>query len=187
MQRKLLALLGIFFIFSGCTAAQPGDTTVSVKPGDTNMKTLGVLSYSLGDLKDVNVNITFAKVSDLWTAQSLLDQAKECSTEQPFKYYEELLQIYAGAPISVYHFVPKNSPDEEYKLTVMANVSGYTALENFKKDFDVCAAGGMYPSQVSKGSLLFTGSCGGAAPDKKPEISCGDIEKAVSSTAKLVD
>jgi hypothetical protein len=196
MKKLFTAIFCMTLVLSGCTEATNNGS--DTRQNDPNRKTLGSLSYSLGEIKDVNVNITFENPEKLWTAEGLQAAAKECGTEQPLEHYQSLLGKFERSTIQVYHFTPKNNPDEVYDVMLVPNKPGYASLEESKKDFDVCAAGGMYPAQTGKAYLLFTGSCGGAldsaqtgstAQDGTQEktVSCSDIQQTVDPSLKLVE
>lgn len=185
MKKILFSLCCSFLVLSGCTGAT--DSGSDTQQTDPNRKTLGALSYSLGEIKDVNVNITFKDPKTSWTAESLKAASEECGTGQSLEHYQELLKSFDKKTIQAYRFTSKNNPEEAYEVMLVPNGPGYASLDDFKKDFDVCAAGGMYPSQVSKTYLLFTGSCGGAAPVVKPAVSCSDIQQTVDPSLKLVE
>lgn len=184
MKKNLVTFLCSLLLLSGCTGTTDEAGTQQTDP---NRKTLGSLSYSLGELKDVNVNITFENPEKLWTAEGLQAAAKECGTEQPIGHYQDLMKSFEKTTVQAYHFTPKNSPEEAYDVLLVPNRPGYSTLEEAKKDFDVCAAGGMYPLQVSKGYMLLTGSCGGAGTEERPAVSCSDLQTTVQPSLKLVE
>lgn len=193
MKKILFSLFCSILVLSGCTGTT--DNGSDTQQNDPNRKTLGSLSYSLGDIKDVNVNITFENPQKFWSAEELRAAAKECGNEQPLEHYQSLLDKFERSTIQVYHFTPKNNPDEVYDVMLVPNKPGYASLEESKKDFDVCAAGGMYPVRAGKAYLLFTGSCGGASDTGSTEqggtqektVSCSDIQQTVDPGLKLVE
>ncbi len=74
-----------------------------------------------------------------------------------------------------------------FVVTLLPNKQGYTSLDQFKKDFDICAAGGnAYPTMLNSGWLLFVNACGSGYDDGsgRPH-GCDEVEKVVSPTLKL--
>jgi hypothetical protein len=73
-----------------------------------------------------------------------------------------------------------------WTVTVLPNI-GYTELEKFMEDFDLCQAGGeRYPTQVSLKFLLFESSCGTGSDDGSGRAhGCDRVQEAVLPELKL--
>ncbi len=175
-------------VLGGCAQeSNPGNpSSLSQENGSTTqaVQTLGPLSYNTGS-PDVLVNIDFKRASDFWTPDDLLANAQECGDAKDLQYYSDLLAKFQNQTIQVYNFKPKDAPQEAYQVLLVPNAGGYTNIENFKKDFDMCAAGGIYPDKVSSNWLVFQGACGGIGEDNPPPVTCNDIQTAVSNSLTI--
>jgi hypothetical protein len=69
----------------------------------------------------------------------------------------------------------------------LPNKAGYTSVDQFKKDFDICSVGGdAYPKLVNKNWLLFTSSCGSGFDDGSGRIhGCDEVQKIVEPSLRL--
>jgi hypothetical protein len=123
--------------------------------------------------------------ADAYTAQSLEGAAQECGTIHAPGYFNTLVGKMTGA-VTTYTFV-ENKPAQEnhYEVQYMLNSFGYTDLKSFKNDFDICAAGGIYPYLMNSAYLVSVGSCGGAIDDSGLPQGCGEIQKVVEPSLKL--
>jgi hypothetical protein len=76
---------------------------------------------------------------------------------------------------------------DTFVVTLLPNKAGYTSLDQFKKDFDICAAGGdAYPTMLNSNWLLFVNSCGSGFNDGSGRpIGCDEVQKVVEPTLKL--
>ena len=180
-MRFSIGALGLMLL-TACTAT-PG---TSGTQQTTNMHKLGPLSYSFGALKDIRVSIIFVKSDTFWSANGLKSAAKECGTNLPDGHFEDLADKLKEITVQDYRFIPK-AENEKYDVLLMSNKFGYASLEDFKKDFNVCAVGAVYPTMVNKDWLVFAGSCGGADLAETQETSsrCDQIQQTVLGSLKV--
>jgi hypothetical protein len=102
------------------------------------------------------------------TAEQLKNMAKECESQHPENYFNNLVAKFSGEKKIVYTFkyAGKSQTPDAFVVTVIPNKMGYRSLEEFKKDFDICAAGGdAYPTKLNSAWLLFVSSCGSGLDD----------------------
>lgn len=129
-------------------------------------------------------------VLDQFNFSTLKDQSQECGTNKTEQYFKNLLSKYTSGDKGIeYDFQYKGQTQDSGILvvTVIPNKLGYVNVDDFKKDFDICAAGAdKYPSLVSEKYLLFISSCGTGFDDGsgKPH-GCDKVGEAVESTIKL--
>ena len=125
---------------------------------------------------------------NVFTASDLHFAAEECGTAQPLSYYEALVQKFENVDPEFTTFIPTGdyqNPTSWYVLAV-PNVPGYRTMEEFRADFDVCAAGGVYPLRISSSTLLFAPSCGSGYGDgTEREIGCELARDAMEPTLTL--
>jgi hypothetical protein len=135
----------------------------------------------------VFVQIVRDPISELYTAETLAAMSEECGTNKTEAYFKTLLSKFSTTDKAVtYKFFAHGAnvkTDGPWTVTVLPNKLGYTNLTDFRKDFDLCAAGNNYPSQVSAKYLLLTGSCGGAAT--KQNVNCEKVQKSIEPSLKL--
>lgn len=162
---SVLALLGV-----GCNAKTSNE----------------VLSYSV---KDLPVEVSTSTIRFNYSVAQLEDFATECGSKHEPGYFDALMEKFKGTEGITYVFKytsASQSPDT-FVVTVFPNKAGYTSLEAFKKDFDVCAAGEMaYPTMMNSHSLLFVSACGtGYSDGSGKPVGCAVIQDAVQPTLKL--
>ena len=124
-----------------------------------------------------------------YTADQLVSMAQECGNEQTASYYSSLVSKFSGATKTVYNFKYTGASQESdtFVVTLLPNKAGYSSLDEFKKDFDQCYAGGdAYPTKLNSDWLLFVNSCGTGFDDGsgKP-IGCQEVRDVVEPTLKL--
>ena len=80
-----------------------------------------------------------------------------------------------------------NSDESVYSVTILPNKPGYKNLAEFKKDFNLCGAGGVdNPFMMNKDWLLFVSSCGSGFDDGSGRInSCEAARKIIEPSLKL--
>ncbi|MEI7452557.1 MAG: hypothetical protein WCK37_05165 [Candidatus Falkowbacteria bacterium] len=124
-----------------------------------------------------------------FTADQLKSTANECGTKYASNYFEKLISKFSGANKIVYNFKYQGVSQDDgiFTITILPNKAGYTSLDQFKKDFDVCAAGGdVYPFLVNNNWLLFVSSCGTGFDDGSGRThGCDEVEKIVEPSLKL--
>ncbi|MBD3281310.1 hypothetical protein GF391_01020 [Candidatus Uhrbacteria bacterium] len=127
--------------------------------------------------------------SHAYTLDYMRALANECGTEHPPQYLETLIRKFEAEPRFVYEFKYKGESQESdtYRVVVIRNVANYQTLEEFKKDFDLCAAGGEeYPVKMTKNWLMFENSCGSGFDDGSGRPNgCQIVKDQVGSTIEL--
>jgi len=128
-------------------------------------------------------------IKGTFRTEKLVGQSKECGTNKSEKYYEKLMSEYKdGEKGVVYSFeYGKASQKPSYwSVQIIPNRFGYKTLDEFKEDFDFCAAGGVYPFAVSKNYLAFSVSCGtGFSDGSGLPIGCEEVRLIVEPSIKL--
>ncbi|HPA25904.1 MAG TPA: hypothetical protein PLK76_04060 [bacterium] len=124
-----------------------------------------------------------------YTADQLVSMAEECGNSQTASYFSNLVSKFSGTTKTVYNFKYTGASQESdtFVVTLMPNKAGYSSLDEFKKDFDQCYAGGdAYPTKLNSDWLLFVNSCGTGFDDGsgKP-IGCQEVRDVVELTLKL--
>jgi hypothetical protein len=145
--------------------------------GDDNKEPL---SYSTD-----NINVSKENRPFSYTSEQLREMSDGCGTEYDVDYFDRLISKFSDSMEIVYSF--KYQDDKQYPrafvVTLLPNKAEYLSLEEFKKDFDLCAAGGdLYPMQLNRDWLLFVNSCGSGALSQG---SCDEIKKQVESSLRL--
>ncbi|MEK7528922.1 MAG: hypothetical protein AAB592_04085 [Patescibacteria group bacterium] len=166
---------------TGNEVTQPAVTTPVVKEEPTEP-----LSYSTSG---VSATVSKKTVSFDYTADQLKGMAEECGAQHNAGYFDQLVSKFSGATKTMYNFKYTGASQDSstFTVTLLPNKAGYTSLDQFKKDFDICAAGGdAYPTQLNSSWLLFVNACGSGFDDGsgRPH-GCDEIEKIVAPTLKL--
>lgn len=124
-----------------------------------------------------------------FTASELILAAEECGTKHDVGYFDALISKFSGSSKIIYDFKYQgnNQDGSTFIVTLLPNRAGYTSIDQFKKDFDVCAVGGQaYPQMLSSNWLLFISSCGSGFDDGSGGIhSCDEIRKIVEPSLKF--
>ena len=124
-----------------------------------------------------------------FTADQLKSAAEECGAKQEVGYFDKLIAKFNGSNKIVYNFKYQgnNQDNSLFVVTLLPNKVGYTSLDQFKADFDVCAAGGnVYPQALNSNWLLFVNSCGTGFDDGSGRVhSCDEVRKIVEPSLKL--
>lgn len=144
------------------------------------------LSYSLEGVS-ANVFVSTELFAD-YTAKDLKGMSDECGTTYEADHFENLIEEFSGSRKVVYTFSYADpSQDGNYRVTVVPNAPRYTTLEDFQKDFDICAAGGdLYPQMISEDWLVFTNSCGSGYDDGSGlPHGCEVMRQAIEPTLQL--
>lgn len=144
------------------------------------------LSYSI-----TGVSATVSKKTTQfdYTAEQLKGMADECGSQHNTSYFDQLVLMFSGATKTMYNFkyTGESQDSSTFVVTLLPNKVGYTSLDQFKKDFDICAAGGSaYPTKLNDDWLLFVNACGTGFDDGsgRPH-GCDEVKKVVSPTLKL--
>jgi len=124
-----------------------------------------------------------------YTADQLVSMAQECGNEQTENYFNNLVSKFSGATKTVYNFKYTGASQESdtFVVTLLPNKAYYSSLDEFKKDFDQCYAGGdAYPTMLNDNWLLFINSCGTGFDDGSGRpIGCQEVRDVVEPTLKL--
>lgn len=124
-----------------------------------------------------------------YTSEKLKKMSDECGVEHNDSYFNKLVEKFSSTKEIVYTFKNKNSNQDssDFVVTLIPNEAKYSSLDEFQKDFDLCAAGGdLYPTQLSEDWLLFENSCGsGAGNNFENNFSCDEIREIVEPSLKL--
>jgi len=144
------------------------------------------LSYSTGD---VPVFVSKEIVPFDYTADQLASMAQECGNEQSESYFSNLVSKFSGATKIVYKFkyTGVSQDSDTFVVTLLPNKAGYSSLDEFTKDFDLCYAGGdAYPAMLNDDWLLFASACGtGFSDGSGRPIGCDEVQEVVLPTLKL--
>lgn len=138
------------------------------------------LSYSAGEIEVVKESRPFS-----YSSEQLKGMSDECGVERDVAYFDSLTAKFSDSIETIYSFKyqDRNNGSRPFVATLLPNKAEYSSLEEFKKDFDLCAAGGdLYPAQLNKDWLLFVNSCGSGALSQG---SCDEIKKQVEPSLKL--
>lgn len=158
----------------------------SAQTPKTSTETSEPLSYSM-----TGVSATVSKEIKpfAYTAPTLASMAEECGTTHDTNYFEKLVETFQGRSSTVYTFTytDKSQDDSQYIVTLLPNAKKYSSVDQFKKDFDICAAGGnAYPKMISKDWLLFVNSCGTGFDDGSGQPhGCEAMRTVIEPTLKL--
>jgi len=135
------------------------------------------------------VSVSKDEVPFNFTANQLKVSADECGVNNDSSYFEKLISKFDGSSKIVYNFKYKGGSQDDgvFKVTILQNKAGYTSIDQFKKDFDICSAGGeAYPKLVNKDWLLFTSSCGSGFDDGSGRVhGCDEVQKIIEPSLKL--
>jgi hypothetical protein len=115
-------------------------------------------------------------------ADQLRLAAEECGIKNDPGYFNKLVSRFLETVMTVYTFKYQGESQDEglYKITIIPNKAEYTSLDQFKKDFDVCAVGGdAYPKMLNNDWLLFVSSGGGGVDDGSGRPHGGDEIKNI--------
>ena len=145
------------------------------------------LAYSTSG---ASVSVSKKTASFGYTADQLVSMAKECGNNQTPSYFSNLVSKFSGATKTVYNFKYSGASQgsDTFVVTLLPNKAGYSSLNEFKKDFDQCYAGGdAYPTMLNNDWLLFVNSCGTGFDDGsgRPIGGCQEVRDVVEPTLKL--
>ena len=125
------------------------------------------------------------KVLEYFTVEELQAMSAECSTDKSLEYFQEILSHFSADDQGCEYRFYNNKPSwgsEFWTISVIPNRIGYTDVESFKKDFDLCEAGGeKYPWLISENYLLFVSACGTGVR----ESGCYYVWDIIEPTIKL--
>lgn len=147
-----------------------------------------ILSY---EVVDSLIEVAKEEAPFDFTASQLQAAAQECGVNNNgLDYFNQLVSKFAGTSKIVYSFKYKGDSQDDgvFKVTIVPNKAGYTSIDQFKQDFDICSAGGeAYPKLVNKDWLLFVSSCGSGFDDGSGLThGCDEVETIVEPSLKLL-
>lgn len=182
-KKAFYLLAGIFVVLavSGCSKAQESkDIKTSI-----NQKSTNEFTYS-----DANENYEIENqkfsVLDLFKSSNLAENSIECGTNQDKQYFDDLLSEYTENDLGNKYIFKYNKPsqDNSWTITAIPNKLGYSDIEQFKNDFDLCFAGAeKYPHLISENNLLFVTSCGSGFDDASGlPHGCEEIREIIEPT-----
>jgi hypothetical protein len=124
-----------------------------------------------------------------YTADQLKSMAEECGSQYEAGYFDKLVAKFSGANKIVYNFKYQGKSQDAgvYTVTLLPNKPGYTSLDQFKKDFDICTAGGdAYPTMLNSNWLLFVNACGTGFDDGSGlPYGCDKVREIIEPSLKL--
>jgi hypothetical protein len=136
-----------------------------------------------------NIDMSKEYRSFSYTSKQLINMSVECGEIHEEGYFDKLVNKFSDSREIVYSFRHKNSNKDSraFVVTLLPNKAGYLSLEEFKKDFNLCAAGGeLYPRQLNKDWLLFVNSCGSGAGNRfEDDFSCDKVKEIVGPSLEL--
>jgi len=144
------------------------------------------LSYSM---KGVSATVSKSTAPFGYTADQLKSMAEECSSQHETGYFDKLVARFSGTNKIVYNFKYQGKSQDAgvYTVTLLPNKAGYASIDQFKKDFDICAAGGdAYPTMLNSNWLLFVNACGTGFDDGSGlPHGCDEVQKIIEPSLKL--
>jgi len=140
-------------------------------------------------MTDVPASVSKTTAPFSYTADQLKSMAAECNTQHETGYFDKLVAKFSGAAKTVYTFKYQGDGQDAgiYTVTLLPNKANYASLDQFRKDFDICAAGGdTYPTMLNSSWILFVSACGTGFDDGsgRPH-GCEEIRKIVEPSLKL--
>jgi len=100
-------------------------------------------------------------VSILFPAADLARNSRICRQARTEEQFRKLLQIFSQEDGQVYSFryLGDVSDNGLLPVVIIPNLPHYKDLAAFKKDFNVCEAGGRHPYEVTSDWLMFMEDC----------------------------
>lgn len=147
-------------------------------------ESLDPLSYSIDG---VSATVSLQTEPFDYTADQL--ESRGCGSEHDAGYFDQLVSTFSGTTKTIYNFkyTGESQGSDTFVVTLLPNKPGYTSLDQFKKDFDICDAGGdEYPKMLDSHWLLFVNACGTGFDDGSGRpIGCDKVKEVVEPTLKL--
>jgi hypothetical protein len=141
------------------------------------------LSYSM-----TGVPATVSKKTISFDSVHYLESMQDACTKHEPGYFNKVADKFDGAIEMIYEFKYQgDSQDGDYTVTILQNKPGYRTLDQFKNDFDYCAAGGdAYPEMLNGDWLVFVNACGTGVDDGsgRPH-GCEEMQKIIETSLKL--
>ncbi|MFA5792738.1 MAG: hypothetical protein WC897_02585 [Candidatus Gracilibacteria bacterium] len=201
MKNFALFVLGLFFglLILGGTGYVAyyyyGDAWYqSQKANDPEMEL--IIAYQAEQMEPLFYNLdsselplSVAKTTETfsvdWDALTLKKNAQNCGVDTATLadgYFEQIITAIEGAFQNQYYkyvFTAKADQSETYTLMLVPNATAYKSLEEFKADFNVCDAGGIYPIRMNNDWLMFGTACAGAYVEEPVGITCTEIKDSL--------
>lgn len=159
----------------------------SVAKNQTGADQVEPLSFTIKDGSSVSVSKETAAFD--YTVEQFKEMARDCGSKYSDGYFDQLVSKFNNATKTIYTFdyAGDSQVPSAYLVTVIPNRVGYSSLEEFQKDFNLCFAGGdAYPVALNDKWLLFKSSCGtGLSDESGRPVGCEKAREAVESTLKL--
>ncbi|KKP38269.1 MAG: hypothetical protein UR28_C0019G0024 [Candidatus Peregrinibacteria bacterium GW2011_GWF2_33_10] len=145
------------------------------------------LSYSI---TGVTATVSKETKSFNYSKEQLEAMADECGTEHSDpNYFEFLISQFKNTTKTIYNFkyTGASQQSDTFIVSLLPNKGGYSSIEQFKKDFDICSAGGSeYPKMLNDNWLVFVNSCGTGFDDGTDKLNgCQEVKDIVEQTLKL--
>lgn len=177
---------GVYLWQKNQTAQPKQEVTTPAVTTPTKEEPTEPLSYSTNG---VSATVSKKTASFDYTAEQLKGMADECSSQHNAGYFDQLVSKFSGTTKTMYNFKYTGTSQDSstFVVTLLPNKAGYTSLDQFQKDFAICAAGGdAYPTMLNSSWLLFVNACGTGFDDGsgRPH-GCDEVEKVVNPTLKL--
>ncbi len=137
------------------------------------------------------INASVLKETEIFdfTPEQLETMVAECGTKHKTGYFDNLVDRFNSSTKLIYKFKYQGASQEPdtFIVTLLPNRAGYTSLDQFKNDFEMCAvAGDAYPMKLNNKWLLFISSCeSGYGDDSGNPIGCDEVRKNVEPSLKL--
>lgn len=83
-------------------------------------------------------------------------------------YFDKLVSKFNGTIKTIYNFkyIGVSQNPDVFVVTLIPNKAGYTSLDQFKKNFDLCEVGGdVYLTMITGKWLILVNSCGSDASE----------------------
>lgn len=135
------------------------------------------------------ISVSKDKIPFNFTVGQLKSAAEECGIKHEEGYFDKLIAKFNGTTKIVYNFKYRGSNQDNsiFVVTLLPNKVGYGSLDQFKTDFNICAAGGnAYPQMLNSNWLLFVNSCGTGFDGGSGRVhGCDEVRKIVEPSLKL--
>lgn len=145
----------------------------------------GPLTY--GDL-GTDISVKVEKIAFPFTSAELMARATECQTGATQAHVDSVVALFQEMQATRYTFhYLKPTQDGDFVVLVVPNAPKYSTMDAFKKDFDICAAGGdSYPIRLTANNLMFENACGTGFDDGsgKPH-GCDVMSKKLEPTLSI--
>lgn len=181
MQNKWSTIVGTVLI----TAVVAGGGVYLWQNAEQKSEVVEPISYTV---TGVPAKVSIETTGFDYDAETLQGLAEECGATHEEGYFESLVETFRDTSKTMYHFTYQGDTQDtgKYTATLLPNVMNYTTMDQFKKDFDLCLAGGeAYPYALNSKWLLFVSGCGGFDDGSGLPLGCHELSKNIEPTLKL--